>query len=61
MFFNSYFPVDCTQEMLDEWLPLLCPFDLSSLEGACYLSEFLPTLLPLEDLKNGVRCVTLTS
>lgn len=43
---HSYFPAECTKDMLEEWLPLLCPFDLSSVEGAGYLSEFLPTRLP---------------
>ncbi|XP_064386719.1 proteasome activator complex subunit 4-like, partial [Halichondria panicea] len=43
---RNYFPAECTKDMLEEWLPLLCPFDLSSVEGAGYLSEFLPTRLP---------------
>lgn len=45
----SYFPVESTQEMLDEWKPLLCPFDASMIEAAEYFSDFLPTLVPIEN------------
>ena len=45
---SSYFPPESTQEMLEEWRPLLCPFDLSMVEALAYISEFLPTLLPLD-------------
>ena len=37
-----------TQEMLDEWRPLLCPFDTSMIEASQHFSEFLPTLVPVE-------------
>eukprot|EP00731_Ephydatia_muelleri_P029038 Em0020g682a len=41
---RNYFAVESTQEMLDEWRPLLCPFDLAMVEGLTYLHQFLPTL-----------------
>ena len=31
--------------MLEEWRPLLCPFDHSMVEALTYISEFLPTLV----------------
>ena len=31
--------------MLEEWRPLLCPFDLSMVEALTYVSEFLPTIV----------------
>ena len=34
--------------MLDEWRPLLCPFDVTVIEAVNILSEFLPTLTPPE-------------
>ena len=34
--------------MLDEWRPLLCPFDTAMIEGAELFGEFLPTLVPVK-------------
>ena len=50
-----YFPVECTQEMLDEWRPLLCPFDVTVMKGLSYLDRFLPTNLPEEQMDQGFR------
>lgn len=41
--------------MLEEWQPLLCPFDLSMVEALSYMSEFLPTLLPLDAHDKTIR------
>ena len=41
--------------MLEEWRPLLCPFDLSMIEALSYISEFLPTLLPLDTHDISIR------
>lgn len=45
---RCYFPIESTQEMLDEWRPLLCPFDTAMIEGAELFGEFLPTLVPVK-------------
>ena len=42
---TSYFAITSTQEMLDEWRPLLCPFSSSMDNGLAFLEVFLPTLL----------------
>ena len=42
-FTRSFFSQNSTQEMLDEWRPLLCPFDRCMIQGMKYLSLFLPT------------------
>ena len=52
----SYFSVESTQEMLDEWRPLLCPFDLAMVEGLTYIYEFLPTLPAQLVGDQGHRC-----
>mgnify|MGYP001792895126 CR=1 FL=1 len=51
----SYFSDDATQEMLDEWRPLLCPFDSTFVKGMFYLTNFLPTTLPPEKYDKGYR------
>ncbi|MBN3306472.1 PSME4 protein, partial [Amia calva] len=43
---RPYFPEDATQEMLDEWRPLLCPFDVTMQKAISYFELFLPTTLP---------------
>ncbi|KAJ8248283.1 hypothetical protein GJAV_G00240340 [Gymnothorax javanicus] len=43
---RPYFPESCTQEMLDEWRPLLCPFDVTMQRAIGYFELFLPTTLP---------------
>ena len=54
-FSSSYFPLESTQEMLDEWRPLLCPFDMSMLEGVNLLAEFLPTTMRAGEHAQGVQ------
>ncbi|MEE6474287.1 hypothetical protein FKM82_010338 [Ascaphus truei] len=46
--FPSYFPDDATAEMLEEWRPLMCPFDVTMQKAISYLELFLPTSLPPE-------------
>ncbi|XP_026870024.2 proteasome activator complex subunit 4A isoform X2 [Electrophorus electricus] len=43
---RPYFPESATQEMLDEWRPLLCPFDATMQRAIGYFELFLPTTLP---------------
>ena len=50
-----YFSVESTQEMLDEWRPLLCPFDMKMSEGLFYLELFLPTLMYPHEYDRGFR------
>uniref|UniRef100_A0A6Q2YVW4 Proteasome activator subunit 4 n=1 Tax=Esox lucius TaxID=8010 RepID=A0A6Q2YVW4_ESOLU len=44
--FSRYFPDSATQEMLEEWRPLLCPFDVTMQKAIGYFELFLPTTLP---------------
>ncbi|KAJ7987499.1 hypothetical protein DPEC_G00327130 [Dallia pectoralis] len=43
---RPYFPESATQEMLEEWRPLLCPFDVTMQKAIGYFELFLPTTLP---------------
>ena len=45
--------------MLDEWRPLLCPFDVTMIKGCYYFDVFLPTILPPEHHDKGFRYVVL--
>ena len=40
---RTYFADTATQEMLDEWRPLMCPFDVTMGKAMCYFEMFLPT------------------
>ena len=51
----SYFPVESTQEMLDEFRPKLCVFDTSMSEGVEYLCRFLPVIMKPEEQDRGFR------
>ncbi|KAG5831363.1 hypothetical protein ANANG_G00302960 [Anguilla anguilla] len=52
---RPYFPESCTQEMLDEWRPLLCPFDVTMQRAISYFELFLPTTLPPELHHKGFK------
>ncbi|XP_072167902.1 proteasome activator complex subunit 4-like [Diadema setosum] len=52
---RPYFSVESTQEMLDEWRPLLCPFDETMTKGILYIEAFMPTLLPPEQHQKGFK------
>jgi len=54
--YGSYFPSESTQEMLEEWRPLLCPFDVTIMKGLQYLELFLPTNQKVDEMDNGFRC-----
>uniref|UniRef100_A0A8C7K2J1 Proteasome activator subunit 4 n=1 Tax=Oncorhynchus kisutch TaxID=8019 RepID=A0A8C7K2J1_ONCKI len=53
--FPKYFPESATQEMLEEWRPLLCPFDVTMQRAIGYLELFLPTSLPPELHHKGFK------
>lgn len=42
-FTRSFYSHESTQEMLDEWRPMMCPFDRAMVQSMKYLSLFLPT------------------
>ncbi|KAH8027892.1 hypothetical protein HPB51_011122 [Rhipicephalus microplus] len=52
---RTYFTVESTQEMLDEWEPLMCPFDVTMHKAMAYFELFLPTLLPPEQHDQGFK------
>uniref|UniRef100_A0A665WZ29 Proteasome activator subunit 4a n=1 Tax=Echeneis naucrates TaxID=173247 RepID=A0A665WZ29_ECHNA len=52
---RPYFLESATQEMLDEWRPLLCPFDVTMQRAISYFELFLPTTLPPELHHKGFK------
>lgn len=48
-----YFPVESTQEMLDEWRPLMCIYDVSMEKAMAYFDLFLPTRMNPDEHKRG--------
>ncbi|CAL8299965.1 unnamed protein product [Merluccius merluccius] len=52
---RPYFPESATQEMLEEWRPLLCPFDVTMQRAISYFELFLPTTLPPELHHKGFK------
>uniref|UniRef100_A0A3Q0SVQ3 Proteasome activator subunit 4 n=1 Tax=Amphilophus citrinellus TaxID=61819 RepID=A0A3Q0SVQ3_AMPCI len=52
---RPYFSESATQEMLDEWRPLLCPFDVTMQRAISYFELFLPTTLPPELHHRGFK------
>uniref|UniRef100_A0A671QJ67 Proteasome activator complex subunit 4A n=1 Tax=Sinocyclocheilus anshuiensis TaxID=1608454 RepID=A0A671QJ67_9TELE len=44
-----------TQEMLEEWRPLMCPFDVTMQKAMGYFELFLPTTLPPELHDKGFK------
>lgn len=45
--------------MLDEWRPLMCPFDVTMQKAITYFELFLPTTLPPELHHKGFKYVPL--
>ncbi|XP_061602006.1 proteasome activator complex subunit 4A isoform X1 [Cololabis saira] len=52
---RPYFSEAATQEMLNEWRPLLCPFDVTMQRAISYFELFLPTTLPPELHHKGFK------
>jgi len=50
-----YFSEDSTQEMLDEWRPLMCPYDVTFSKAMFYFSLFLPTTLSPDKHNKGFK------
>lgn len=52
---RAYFPIRSTQKILDEFRPLLCPFDPSMTKGTLYLELFLPTVCRPDEFEFGYK------
>ncbi|CAK6951662.1 proteasome activator complex subunit 4A isoform X1 [Scomber scombrus] len=52
---RPYFSESATEEMLDEWRPLFCPFDVTMQRAISYFELFLPTTLPPELHHKGFK------
>lgn len=50
-----YFSEESTQEMLDEWRPLMCPYDVTFGKAMFFFSLFLPTTLPPEKHDKSIK------
>uniref|UniRef100_A0A3P8VNZ5 Proteasome activator Blm10 mid region domain-containing protein n=1 Tax=Cynoglossus semilaevis TaxID=244447 RepID=A0A3P8VNZ5_CYNSE len=50
-----YFPESSTKEMLDEWRPLLCVFDVVMQKAISNMELFLPTIMPPEEHSQGFK------
>ncbi|XP_028989298.1 proteasome activator complex subunit 4B-like isoform X2 [Betta splendens] len=50
-----YFPASSTWEMLAEWRPLLCVFDVAMQKAVGYMELFLPTVVPPEEHGRGFQ------
>ncbi|CAL1599788.1 unnamed protein product [Knipowitschia caucasica] len=48
-----YFPASSTQEMLDEWRPQLCVFDVAMQKAISNMELFLPTITPVAEHSQG--------
>ena len=52
---RDYFPEESTEEMLKEWRPLLCPFDVTMAMGIGLFETFLPTKMFPEQHSKGFK------
>ncbi|XP_061787911.1 proteasome activator complex subunit 4B-like [Nerophis lumbriciformis] len=52
---RPYFPASSTKEMLEEWRPLLCVFDVAMQKAISNMELFLPTIMPPEEHAQGFR------
>ncbi|KAG7506391.1 proteasome activator complex subunit 4B-like [Solea senegalensis] len=50
-----YFPTSSTKEMLDEWRPLLCVFDMVMQKAISNMELFLPTIMSPEEHNQGFQ------
>ncbi len=50
-----YFPIESTSEMLEEWRPLMCPFDMAMCKAYERFELFLPTLVYPHEFDRGVN------
>ena len=50
-----YFDENATKEMLEEWRPMLCPFDSSMASAFERFKLFLPTIFYEQELNSGYQ------
>ncbi|KAM7381432.1 hypothetical protein PAMA_012322 [Pampus argenteus] len=55
IWFPRYFPASSTKEMLEEWRPLLCVFDMIMQKAVGNMELFLPTVMPPEEHCQGFQ------
>ncbi|KAF7667140.1 hypothetical protein LDENG_00077040 [Lucifuga dentata] len=53
--FARYFPASSTKEMLDEWHPLLCVFDVVMQKAISNMELFLPTIMSPKEHSQGFQ------
>lgn len=54
-FARIFFDLNATAEMLEEWRPLMCPFDMSMNDAFERFNLFLPTLFAQDETKNTIE------
>lgn len=54
-FARIYFDKSATQEMLEEWRPILCPFDVSMTNFFVRCSLFMPTIMYEHEMEYGYK------
>ncbi|XP_076047764.1 proteasome activator complex subunit 4-like isoform X2 [Oratosquilla oratoria] len=50
---RAYFPLTATAEMLEEWRPFMCPFDVTMRMAVRYFELFLPASIPPTQTEHG--------
>ena len=50
-----YFDITSTKEMLAEWRPMMCPFDMSMSYAFDRFNLFLPTVLKDNEIEHGFK------
>lgn len=52
---RAYFDLNATREMLEDWRPMMCPFDLSFAHAFELFDLFLPSLLREHEIQHGFK------
>jgi proteasome activator subunit 4 len=52
---RAYFDLCATKEMLADWRPMMCPFDLSFTQAFELFDLFLPSLLRENEIQHGFK------
>lgn len=54
-FARIYFDINSTREMLEEWRPLMCPFDMSTSSAFERFNLFMPTLFMAHEVDQTIK------